>query len=72
MRNLITERELDKMEVEAEMVVSKMEEEFEKSFMGNRRSKENAARGNTAGEEYQDAGSLQQGDNIGETPSGTD
>jgi hypothetical protein len=36
MSTLITERELDKMEVEAEVVVSKMEGEFEETYMGNR------------------------------------
>lgn len=36
MSTLITEREMDKMEIEAEMVVSGREEEFEKKFLGNR------------------------------------
>lgn len=40
MSTLITEREMDKMEVEAEMVVSTMEEEFDDAFMGNRKKKE--------------------------------
>lgn len=37
MRTLITERELDKMEIESEMVVSAMEEEFDDAFRAGRK-----------------------------------
>lgn len=33
---VITERELDKMEVESEVVVGNMERDFDKSFAGKR------------------------------------
>ncbi len=35
----ITERELDKMEVEAEAIVSKLEEDFEDAFLGKRKGR---------------------------------
>lgn len=40
MRTLITERELDKMEIESEMIVSSMEEEFDDAFKAGRKIKE--------------------------------
>ncbi len=39
MRTLITERELDKMEIEAEVMVGEMEEEFDDAFKANRKKK---------------------------------
>ena len=76
MRTLITERELDKMEVAAEVMVSEMEEEFDDAFMGSRKKKEvveevvDGSTRNATGEERQDAGGVQQGDNLSQTPIG--
>ena len=76
MSTIITERELDKMEVEAEMVVSRMEEEFDDAFMGSRKKREvveevvDGSTRNTTGEERQDAGGVQQGNNISQASIG--
>ena len=40
----ITERELDKMEVEAEAIVSKLEDDFEDAFLGKRKGRKNGIR----------------------------
>ena len=40
----ITERELDKMDVEAEAIVSKLEDDFEDAFLGKRKERRDANR----------------------------